>query len=379
MKLAVYADLPAGGAAYALSRFLTHLPTSWAVDTYVPQGSNTIVETCRRIGELPPAPLPGPLYYANRLTVLRRIAQLRRAERELAQHAEQYDTWLVHSGQDRGAPELLKHLGDRAVFYVTEPLRLYREPNPPDGAPTWLWQTARAVYAPIAAWLNANDANNGRRAPRTLANSRYTARRCAEVYGTDASVVYPSVDARFLEAPVGEGRGEYVLSPGALLPQKGHGRVIRALARLAKPPELVIAGASRGSGMQRRLQRLAQQRGVPVRVITNPPHGQLLDLMRDARVVAVGAVREPFGLVSLEGQAVGRPVVVIDEGGLAETLNPGHTGYAVAEGEFGRVLGTFFTEPGLAESLGAAGRPWVEQHFTAERAGWNLAEALSRR
>ena len=377
MKLAVYADLAPGGAAYALTRFLEHLPPSWEVTAFAPHGGHAWKAGAERVGPPEPAPLPGPRYYVNRFTRLRRLAALERAEAELARRAGAFDRWLVHSCRDRGAPRLLSELGDRAVFYCTEPLRLYREPAPPDSTSPWLRTAAHALYKPVSARLNAADARHGARAARSLANSNYTQGRCAAVYGTQPDVVYPSVDPRILDAPGGDGDGGYVLSPGALLPQKGHGRVLRALARLKHPPQLVIAGASGRPGYAKRMRTLAKKHGVSLRIVGSASHGDWVQLLRGARVVAIGAFREPFGLVSLEAQAVGRPVVVLDEGGLPETLAPGRTGFAVTEASFPDALAALLRDPGLAERLGGAGREWARANFHPADLGRQLAAKLS--
>ena len=377
MRIAVYYDLAPGGAAFALARFVAHLRRGHSVAVIAPRGAWPLPGGVEWIGEAP-RPLPGALYYARRFLLPRRLAALARAEEELAGRLGAFDRVLVHACRERGAPALLSMLGGRAQYYVTEPLRLYREPRPQDALPEPLWRAARAIYAPISRRLNAEDTRHARAAGTLIANSDYTRLRVAEVYGREAVVAPPSLDPFYLEAPPGAGDGGFVLSPGALIPQKGHGRVIRALATWPSPPPLVVAGFHGRTGYAHRLQRLAARHHVPLRVVRDLDPETLRRLLGQARVVAIAAVREPFGLVSLEAQAAGRPVVVVDEGGLPETVAPGETGLvAAAHGEeFSEALHALWADGPRQERMGARGRERVAEMFSPERCGARLEEAL---
>lgn len=377
MKIAVYYDLAPGGAAAALGRFVEHLRRAHDVDVFAPLGAHPVAAGVVSIGRAPAA-LPRHLYYLNRVTSLRRFLDLRRWEWELAARLENYDRVLVHSCRDRGAPALLDALGERAAFYVTEPLRLYREPRPSDAAPAWLWSTARLAYRSAARRLNRADAHNGARAGALLANSAYTAEAVRAIYGRDSEVVYPAVDPLFLNAGAAGGEHDFVLSPGALVPQKGHGRVVRALAAWPRPPELVVAGYRGSESYRARLRRLAARHGVALRVVLDPPSDALRALVASARVVAIAAVREPFGLVSLEAQAQRRAVVVVKEGGLPETVVAGQTGL-VAEPDSRSLADSIrllWDDRPLRERLGSAGFERVRSEFAVDRCGERLASAL---
>lgn len=377
MKIAVYYDLTRGGAAFALVRFVAHLRAGNAVDVYAPRGAWPIVEDVRWIGAEPHA-LPRPFYYANRFLLPHRLAELARAEEELAGTMGAYDRVLVHACRERGAPALLSALGARAHYYVTEPLRLYREPRPEDALPEPWWSASRAVYAPISRRLNANDAHHAGAAGTLIANSGYTLARIAEIYAREARIAPPSLDPFYLETPPGAGDGDFVLSPGALIPQKGHGRVIRALGTWPSPPPLVVAGFHGRSGYTRLLRRLAVQHHVPLRVVRDLDPETLRRLLGQARVTAIAAVREPFGLVSLEAQAAGRPVVVVDEGGLPETVAPGETGLVAPPRakEFGEALHELWSDAPRQEKMGARGRERVAELYSIERCGARLEAAL---
>ncbi len=379
MRIAVYYDLDEGGAAFALRRYVEHLRRGHEVDVFAPAGAWPITPDVRFAGPRPRSrPLPGALYYLNRFTLPAANRRLARIEADLAADLMSYDRRLVHACRNRGAPALLAFLDHGAHFYVTEPLRLYREPRPPDGVAPSLWYAGRAITLPVWRNLNAADRRHARTAGRLLANSRYTASRSAEVYGRRADVVHPSVDGRYLEEPPGDGAGDFVLSPGAFIPQKGHGRVVRALATLPGPPPLVVAGFRGQESYRRRMEALAGRLGVPMKMISDPTDGVLRALVQRARVVAVGAVREPFGLVAVEAQAAGRPVVVVDEGGLPETVTAGESGLVtpVEPAAFGEAVARVWEDRKLERRMGAAGRERARACFAPEVCGARLEEAL---
>ena len=378
MKLAVYYDLARGGGAAALGRFVAFLRRGHQVDVFAPADAWPITADTQRLDGF-----AAGSRFLGRSSFAARFARagsrkLARRERELARSLESYSLVLVHTCRDRGAPALLSALGERAVFYVTEPLRLYREGRPPDGESPLLWWASRAALLPFSSAWNAADRKRARAPRRLLANSRYTRTRVEVVYGREAAVVPPSVDPFFLETPPGTGDGNFVLSPGALLPQKGHGRILRALARWPRRPPLVVAGYAGPARYRKRLEKAAGRLGVPLRIRANVPREELRELVRAARVVAIGAWREPFGLVALEAQAAGRPVVAVDEGGLPETLLPGRTGLvAPPEPEpLAEAIRSLWEDRPRAERFGRAGRDHVREAFSPEACGARLEQEL---
>ena len=78
---------------------------------------------------------------------------------------------------------------------------------------------------------------------------------------------------------------------------------------------------------------------------------------------------EAFGLVMLQAQACGRPVVCSDLPGLSTVNVPGHTGLVVPPGDpeaLAEAIARLLDDPGLRRRMGQAGRDRVERFFTAE-------------
>ena len=156
-------------------------------------------------------------------------------------------------------------------------------------------------------------------------------------------------------------------SSGRLQAHKGPDVAVRALAEaLARDPHgtadvvLAIVGGPSGTGHGAevaRLMDLAGALGVEERVMLFPPQPQarLADFYAAAEVVLVPSRSESFGLVALEAQACGTPVVASAVGGLRYVVDDGVTGFLV-EGH----------DPARPRRRGARGprRPG------SERAGW---------
>jgi len=145
-----------------------------------------------------------------------------------------------------------------------------------------------------------------------VAISRTVARRIAESYGRTSRVIYPPVDTRFY-TPGGGPREDFYLCVSALVPYKRIDLAIAACNRLGR--RLVVIG----SGPQRRrLERLA---GPTVELAGWRPDDEIRDHLRRARALLF-AGNEDFGIVPVEAQACGTPVVAFGQGGATETVLP---------------------------------------------------------
>ena len=126
---------------------------------------------------------------------------------------------------------------------------------------------------------------------------------------------------------------------------------------------MAVVGGPSGSGLERpdSLVRLAEELGIADQVRFVPPVAQdeLVDWYAASTLVCVPSYNESFGLVAIEAQATGTPVVAAAVGGLTTAVRDGRSGLLVADHEpasyaaaFERVL----LEPGLRERLAAGAR-----------------------
>jgi len=182
-------------------------------------------------------------------------------------------------------------------------------------------------------------------ADRLVANTDREARELIELYDADparVAVAEPGVDlAVFSPGSRDEARARVGIPPDAVLllfvgriqPLKAPDVLVRAAAELVRRrPDLrsrlvvgILGGAS-GTGVRNPmgLTELAQQLGIADLVRFVPPvdRSALAQWYRAADLVAVPSHSESFGLVAVEAQACGTPVVAANVGGLPTAVGP---------------------------------------------------------
>ena len=169
------------------------------------------------------------------------------------------------------------------------------------------------------------------------------------------------------KAALGLAGKRVLLFVGRLQPLKGVDTALEALAHLRAwrrlaPDDavlLIVGGASGagGTGEPERLARLAGSLGIAdaVRFIPAQPHDRLPAYYQAADACLVPSHTESFGLVALEAQACGTPVVGAAVGGLRSIVRHGRTGYLVQPGASGALaerIWQVLSDPPLAESMG---------------------------
>lgn len=179
----------------------------------------------------------------------------------------------------------------------------------------------RAALGPLLAWLRAWDRQTAGNVDRFMTLSRHVRDRIWACYERDADVVYPPVDLDyFTPGPVAapEAKGEpYDLIVSALVPYKRIDLAVRAYTRMGR--RLVVVGSGGGFNALRRMA------GPSVTWLGWQPDATVRDLYRGCRMLVFPG-EEDFGLVPVEANACGRPVVALRRGGAAESIVDGETG-----------------------------------------------------
>src|SRR5207249_6848221 len=164
---------------------------------------------------------------------------------------------------------------------------------------------------------------------------------------------------------------------GRLQRRKGHDMMIRALPAVRKSVPGVLY-AIVGDGAEREyLEKLVDEHGVreSVQFVREVDDVRLVCCYQQCDLFALpnrreGSDIEGFGMVLLEAQACGRPVVAGDSGGTAETMRVPETGRIVNcdnPQPLAEVLTELLLQPDLRPRMGVAGRTWVVCRF-----GWAL-------
>jgi phosphatidylinositol alpha-1,6-mannosyltransferase len=231
-------------------------------------------------------------------------------------------------------------------------------------------------------WLTARVL---RGASAIVANSNFTRQLLLNEWGAPPDrvrLLHPGVDCSYFvpappDAAVRERLGwsgrRVILTAGRLQRRKGQDTLIEVTAKLRERfPDVLCAII--GDGDERpRLEGLIQQFGVGehVRFMGEISDADLLHCYQQCDVFAlanrtIGKDVEGFGMVLLEAQACGRPVLAGASGGTAETLRPGESGVVVPcdrADEPAAALAELLSDPDRRQRMGAAGRAWVAGKF----------------
>lgn len=218
-----------------------------------------------------------------------------------------------------------------------------------------------------------------------IANSRNSARIATEQWGLPeerVQLLHPGCDTNYfvpaardanVRKALGWGDRPVLLTVGRLQKRKGHDMVIRALSQVREAiPDVLFAIVGSGEELES-LQRLVESEGQQDHVLF---HGKLSDeqlrqayQQTDLFVLAnrqIGTDIEGFGMVLLESQACGRPVLAGDSGGTAETMSLGETGEVVncdGPDQLALRLIQLLLDRNRLDEMGRAGRKWVVEHF----------------
>ena len=210
--------------------------------------------------------------------------------------------------------------------------------------------TAFAMTVPrVRRW----DAEAAQRVTHFLANSHYVADRIRRCYGREAEVIHPPIDLHRAALPGSEVVGDHYLCAGRLVAYKRTEVLMEACRRAGR--KLRIAGT--GPELAR-LQRLA---GPHVEFVGELSTPQLWLEYARCRALLFAA-DEDFGMVPLEAQASGRPVIAYGAGGSLETVHAG--------ADVEHPTGAYFAEQ-TAESAAAALQRWEaegERRFEPQHA-----------
>jgi len=191
---------------------------------------------------------------------------------------------------------------------------------------------SRWVYRPILRRLAHWDAATASRVGRFVANSRNIAGRIRRYYNREATIVYPPVDTTFYH-PDTTPPGQHFLIVSALVPYKRIDVAIDACRRAGAKLRIVGDGPDRAR-LEERANGPSTSLGTSpsttlgaghVEFVGRATNEEIRDEYRRALAVLLPG-EEDFGIVPVEAQACGRPVVAFARGGALETVIPGETG-----------------------------------------------------
>ncbi|HYW75670.1 MAG TPA: glycosyltransferase family 4 protein [Gammaproteobacteria bacterium] len=226
---------------------------------------------------------------------------------------------LVLSSSHAVAKGVLTGPGQLHVSYVHTPIRYawdlqhqyLREAGLERGIRGWI---VRYLLHRIRLWdLRTVNGVDG-----FVANSDYIARRIRKLYRRHAKVIHPPVNVAYFH--VGGVRDDYFLTASRLVPYKRIDLIVEAFTRMPNKRLLVI-----GDGPDRRKIEMAARNQRNIELLGYQPAARVCEAMQKARAF-VFAAEEDFGIMPVEAQACGTPVIAFGRGGARETVVKDTTG-----------------------------------------------------
>jgi glycosyltransferase involved in cell wall biosynthesis len=214
----------------------------------------------------------------------------------------------------------------RHVCYCHSPMRYAWDQFESYFGEAQVGRTASRLLRPVLARLARWDRDTAGRVDRYVANSHYVAGRIRRYYNRGSTVVYPPVDTAFYRPDPSRRPESFFLAVSALVPYKRLDVAIRACGAVGTPLTIVGRGPE-----EARLRRVAEAANADVTFTGWLADEEIRDLYRRCRAALMPGV-EDFGMVPVEAQACGRPVVALARGGAVESVVDGRTGVLVKEG-----------------------------------------------
>lgn len=183
--------------------------------------------------------------------------------------------------------------------------------NPGFGWLNWLARLLLIFWAPI---LRANDFMAGQKVDKIVSISQTVRSRVKKYYSRESEVIYPPL---FLAKTINAPEEDFFLVVSRLVPYKNIDLVINVFNQLGWNLRIIGTGSQ-----EKKLKKIAKDN---IKFLGQTTEDQLYENYSRCRALIMPQ-EEDFGLVSLEAQSFGKPVIALAQGGARETILAGKTG-----------------------------------------------------
>ncbi len=397
MKIAVFHNLPSGGAKRALYGLVDYLVKSGhVVDAFVPSTANENFLPLKNVVDnlnifKVRSSIAGSIYSSLKYVppIIKQISlkDLENTEKEIAEiiNKDDYDVVLSEQDQFTLSPFLLKYIEKPTAYYCQQPTRdeailknlskiTKNKPN----------RFKRLIFNYTNKKDLKIDINNASHAKYILANSYFSRESILRDYGLNSYVSYLGIDTNIfkkLEIP----KEDFLLSVGTCTPTKGYDFLIKSLALIDPKirPKFVVVSNHFELEWKNYIESLASELGVELEILDMIDDEKLINLYNRSRLVLYAPYLEPFGLIPIESMACGTPVIGVKEGGVRETIIHDKTGILVERDEslFAKAIEKMLQNDKKRIKMSQKSFDVVQKFWTLEHAGkrisWHLNRAIS--
>ena len=404
MRIAIWYNLPSGGAKRALYRHVRGLlERGHEVEAWCPPSADRDFLPLTDLIPEHVRPLDGavdasryaqtgrPLSWRELASATRTdIIEMDRHSKVCADevNAGGFDVFFGNACTFYGVSSVGRRVDIPSVLYLPEPLRRLHEamPNHPFAAEASGPVSVRHVRARLASVRVAESKRvqvreeiaNARAYQRILVNSLHTRESVLRAYGLDSHVCYLGVDADEF-SDWGNDREPVAVGIGAIVWEKNIPFILRAISELGRRDlRLVWVGNYADPHVLLEAQTMARDLKVDFEARVLLSDDDLIGVLNRASVFVYAPRLEPFGLAPLEAAACGLPTVAVAEGGARETILSGRTGLLTEndEGEFASAVSSLLTNDAQRVEMGRAAREWVLDRWTTAHAAARLEAHL---
>lgn len=255
---------------------------------------------------------------------------------------------LIISSESGPAKGVVKRPDACHICYCHTPMRYIW-----DQQPVYLEQAGilkRWYLKRITPYLRRWDIWSAGQVDHFIANSDNVRQRIERIYGRESTVIYPPVAIDKFQ-PV-TGKEDYFIMAGQLVPYKRPDLAIAAFNQLGLPLKII------GTGPE--LARLRKFAGPSIEFTGFAEDDELRHLLAGARALIFPG-EEDFGMIPVEAQAAGIPVIALGKGGVLETVHGRHFNDPISTGE--ELTGVFFSRPHFQDLISAVNKFLKIEHL----------------
>ncbi len=361
MKIAIFHNLPPGGARKSLFKITENLSLNNQIDCYTLDLFNDSFFTLDKLVE------KKFTYKINKkINLYKLLNELSFCQKKIAKEidSKKYDLVFVNPCIVTQAPYLLQYLETPSFYFCQEPNREFYEQT--------TFQTQK-----IAKFIKMNliklyrypikhiDFLNTRKAKYIITNSKYTSEQINRIYNRNSKPIYLGVDS-FKYKPTQKNK-KYLISIGSYTFLKGHHWVIQTLNHYYPDMTTTLLIAGYEGNQEKQIKQIANNKQIKIKFVKKAKNAELINYLNESYLYLNGAYKEPFGLSLLESMACKTPVISVNEGGPSEIIDHKINGYLIERSEplkFAKTVRKLLKNKKQIENLGIKARNKVINKFT---------------